>query len=134
MQQVMRILTACAPAVEVGKVPQGILRVIPIIGGRFEGEKLRGTVLNVGADRNISHPNGNAHVYARYLLKTEDGAVIQIENEGVLSEDSGGFVTTPKFAADASGSYAWLNSGVYAGTLKASESPEYSVEITVFQL
>ncbi|HJC72119.1 MAG TPA: DUF3237 domain-containing protein [Candidatus Ruthenibacterium merdavium] len=80
------------------------------------------------------HPNGNAHVYARYLLKTEDGAVIQIENEGVLSEDSGGFVTTPKFAADASGSYAWLNSGVYAGTLKASESPEYSVEITVFQL
>lgn len=26
MQQVMRILAACAPAVEVGKVPQGILR------------------------------------------------------------------------------------------------------------
>lgn len=50
MQQVMRILAACAPAVEVGKVPQGILRVIPIIGGRFEGEKLRGTVLNVGAE------------------------------------------------------------------------------------
>lgn len=134
MQQIMRISVTCAPAVEVGQVPEGILRVIPITGGRFEGEKLRGTVLNVGADWNISRPNGNAHVYARYLLKTEDGAVIQIENEWVLAKENGGFVTTPKFAADASGAYAWLNSGVYAGTLKASESADYSVEITVFQL
>lgn len=134
MKPLMRILVQCEEAITVGQIAEGVLRVIPITGGVFEADGFCGTVLNVGADWNVTRADGSAHAYARYLLKTQDGAVIQIENEGILTGQEGGFATTPKFAADANGPYAWLNTGVYAGTLKASQDPRCSVEITVFQL
>jgi hypothetical protein len=68
------------------------------------------------------------------LLKTEDGEYIAIENEGKIKFDESTRVkTTPRFQADASGKYAWLNSGCYVGTLDAGKEPG-QVEITIYRL
>ena len=68
---------------EVGTVPGGRRRIIPIEGGRFEGPGLRGTVLPGGADWQIIRPDGLSELDTRYALRTDDGALIYIQNAGV---------------------------------------------------
>ncbi len=130
---IMKLHVQCADTMEVKNDGSGYLRVIPIIGGTFEG-KLCGEVVSGGADWNTTRENGVAHVFAKYLIKTEDGEYIAIENEGKIRfEDSSVIKTSPRFQAAAEGRYAWLNSGVYVASLEAGKF-EGQVEITVYQL
>src|SRR5512142_3170627 len=69
--------------VGLGQTPQGHRRIIPILGGRFEGPALRGQVLPGGADWQILHPDGGADLDARYTLETERGGLIYVVNRGV---------------------------------------------------
>jgi hypothetical protein len=70
--------------VEIGILPSGSeRRVIPILGGTFEGPSLRGHVLPGGADWQIVHANGAAELNARYTLQTDTGALILVFNRGV---------------------------------------------------
>jgi len=68
---------------EVGAVPRGRRRIVPIEGGTFEGPALRGTVLPGGADWQIVRADGLAELDTRYTLKTEAGDVIYIQNAGI---------------------------------------------------
>jgi Protein of unknown function (DUF3237) len=69
---------------EIGILPSGKeRRVIPILGGTFEGPSLRGRVLPVGADWQIVHTDGSAELDARYTLQTDAGALISVFNRGV---------------------------------------------------
>ena len=77
---------------------------------------------------------GLAHVFAKYLLKTEDGEYIAIENEGRINFNSSGFIkTTPRFQVSSTGKYAWLNTGVYVASLDGGKE-EGQVEITIYRL
>ncbi len=66
----------------VGNVGRGDLVICPISGGRFEGEKLSGSVMNFGADWNLMYPDYLNCVDTRYLLKTDDGALISLSTIG----------------------------------------------------
>lgn len=106
-----------------GELPFGERRIVPIIGGYFEG-KLAGEVLPGGADSQWVKPDGTAVVDARYMIKTADGAIVYIHNHGlraipldVIDRISRGesvdprsyyFRTTPEFETG-SPKYAWLN-------------------------
>ena len=69
---------------EIGILPSGSeRRVIPILGGTFEGPAMRGRVLPGGADWQIVHANGSAELDARYTLQTDTGALISVFNRGV---------------------------------------------------
>ena len=69
---------------EIGIVPsRGERRVIPILGGTFEGPSIRGRVLPGGADWQIVHADGSAEVDARYTLETDKGALISVFNQGI---------------------------------------------------
>lgn len=130
---IMQLKVQCDPLLEVGYDGRGALRVIPIIGGTFDG-KLRGEVVSGGADWNTDLGDGLAHVFAKYLLKTEDGEYIAIENEGKIDFNSSGFIkTTPRFQVNSAGKYAWLNAGVYVASLDAGKE-EGQVEITIYRL
>ncbi len=59
-----------------GPVLTGERRIIPIIGGRFEGQRLRGKILPGGADWQIVTADGTTLLEARYTLRTDDGALI----------------------------------------------------------
>jgi hypothetical protein len=68
-----------APTLEVGEVEGvGKRRIIPITGGRFSGPRLKGQVLNNGADRQVVQADGLAKLDTRYTLKTDDDARIDI--------------------------------------------------------
>lgn len=78
----------CTLEVEAGPVRQlgmgrmGQRRIVPIIGGRVSGPRLNGKILPGGADwLSVSH-EGVSVLDARYSLETEDGAIIEIIDQG----------------------------------------------------
>jgi hypothetical protein len=72
-----------APPLVIGPTPHGERRMVPILGGVFEGPGLRGRILAGGADWQILRPDGVTELYARYLMETDSGAIIQVINRGL---------------------------------------------------
>jgi len=70
------------PPTELGQVARGRRRIIPILGGTFEGPNIRGKVVPGGADWQIVRADGLAELDTRYLLQTESGQLIYIQNAG----------------------------------------------------
>jgi hypothetical protein len=116
-----------APIV-VGDVPEGARRVVPITGGTFAGPRLRGTLVPGGADWQYLRQDGVMIVEAQYLLRTDDGVIIQVNNRGmrhgpeaVMRRLGAGesvdpadyyFRATPRLSAPA-GRYEWLNRRIF---------------------
>jgi hypothetical protein len=108
---------------ELGITTYGKRRIIPIMGGTFEGANIRGIILSGGADWQTLRTDGTADLDARYTLKTDDGVLIYIQNRGirhakpdVLARMAKGEKVNPseyymRTAATfevAEGKYAWL--------------------------
>ena len=124
LERLFRAVVEIAEPLSVGVTPAGERRIIPITGGRFEGEKLTGDVLPGGADWQLVRPDGTALLEARYTLRTRDGALVYVRNRGVRSGPpevlarlrrgeavvpaSYYFRTVPQFETG-SPLYAWLN-------------------------
>jgi len=68
---------------EVGATAKGLRRAIPIIGGKFEGPAIKGAIVPGGYDWQLVRTDGFIEIEARYLLKTDDGALITIVNTGL---------------------------------------------------
>jgi len=68
---------------EVGAVPGGTRRVIPILGGTFSGSGLKGKILPGGADHQLLQSDGFTQLEARYILQTEQGEMIYVTNRGM---------------------------------------------------
>jgi hypothetical protein len=66
----------------IGRTAKGIRRIVPILGGSFEGPELRGTVLNGGADWQMIYDSGYMELDARYTLETDAGGLIYVNNLG----------------------------------------------------
>jgi hypothetical protein len=67
----------------IGPTAAGLRRVIPIAGGTFEGPKLKGRVLEGGADWQILRNDGIDELHARYTLETDGGALIYVLAQGL---------------------------------------------------
>ncbi len=124
-------VTLDAPVLEVGKVAGvGNRRIIPITGGKFEGPRLKGQILNNGADWQVVQDDGVARLDTRYALKTDDGALIYIQTRGfrygpddVMADMARGSTVDPEKyyfrvyiqfeTGDAR--YAWLNRAMAVG-------------------
>lgn len=117
--------------IEVGLVAAGRRRVIPIVGGTFEGSGIRGKVLDNGADWQIVRADGFAQLDTRYALETDRGQVIYVQNAGmrhaapdVMQKLLAGevvdpslvyFRTTPTFET-AAPDLQWLTRAIFVGT------------------
>ena len=78
------LLLEVQPAINVGKTPGVDRRVGVITGGRFEGERLRGTLLPGGSDwQAVRHGDGAWMLNVRIVLKTDDGAIIGMPYTGI---------------------------------------------------
>ena len=71
------------PIVSVGRTPLGERRVIDILGGSFHGERLSGRIRPGGADWQIVRADGAVDLDARYTLETNEGALVQVRNQGL---------------------------------------------------
>ena len=69
--------------ITIGETGQGLRRVVPITGGTVQGPRLRGAILNAGADSQIIGPDGFTRLEARYVLRLDDGALVYVENCGI---------------------------------------------------
>lgn len=72
------------PAVDAGLTPRGLRRLIPIVGGRFEGPRLSGTVLPGGSDWQMVRMDGVVEVDASYAMQTASGSKFVVKNTGIL--------------------------------------------------
>jgi hypothetical protein len=119
----------------VGETVQGVQRIIPITGGTFEGPRLKGKIVPGAADWNLLRSDDVSVVSAAYFMRTDDGVIIKILNQGVNGKASPTnprpLFTSPTFEAP-KGKYAWLNQGVFVGSL--IPSPPNFVRIRIYRL
>jgi len=118
---------------------QGSTRgAVYVTGGKVEGPDIRGVVVpQSGADWPLQRPDGVLDFDARYLLRTDDGVVIYMQNRGyrwgkpevmaALSRrenvDPSAYYmrTTPRFEVP-DGRYAWMSRHVFVGV--AEKTPQ----------
>ncbi len=128
----------------VGDTGLGERRVVAITGGRVQGARLNGTILPGGSDDQRVGADGVTHIHARYVIKTDDGALIYMESQGLRvvkdpgrAQDGGGnrpsasyFVTGLRFEA-AAAEHRWLERRFFIA--KGERRPE-GVFLAVFEI
>jgi hypothetical protein len=108
----------------VGDSKRGGRRIIPILGGTFEGPGIKGEVLPVGADWQTVRGDGDTELNARYLLKTNDGYIIQVINNVLMhnpprGSNTGMYVKSViDLEAPNNSPYSHLNHAIFLGTLE----------------
>ncbi|KAK5085263.1 hypothetical protein LTR05_004544 [Lithohypha guttulata] len=115
----------------IGAGPHGDRSTVIFKGGRFEGPRLRGTILPGGGDWEIIRNHDDqqtAHLDTRYNLLTHDGATIYLQTTGTrtgkrevlekLGQDES--ITADKFKMrlhmtmeTGDSRYSWVNDGVF---------------------
>lgn len=110
--------------------------IVPILGGQFEGPRLRGRVLPGGADRQCLRPDGVKELDALYEMQTEDGTVITVHNRVIIDERAQPerYVRSTIRLQAPDGPHEWLNRRVFVGTLQSLQPARAAVRITVYEL
>lgn len=139
---ICEIRAEVAPPIRVGEVDGpggGDLNVAPITGGTVTGDRITGKVLPVGADWWVC-TGPTTRLDARYLLETDDGAVIDVVNRGyfhaeepIVEEEI--YYRSAFTFQTAHPDYRWLTEAQYIGVLRGSGGPEPdAVIIRVYRL
>ena len=131
LEFVFELRVQVGPPLDVGPIPGGRRRIVPILGGIFEGSGMKGRVLPGGADWQIVRADGLGELDTRYTLETDDGKTIYVQNAGirhaspeVTAKLMAGqpvdpslvyFRTVPKFETSAP-ELAWLMRSIFVGT------------------
>lgn len=118
----------------IGDYGFGTRVAIPILGGTFEGPRMKGTVSNLGADWAVADSKGVLFADARYNLRTDDGVDILIQLTGA-GQPAGGFLVRSTYQTGHP-DYEWLNYAITSGVLwlpGAVESSKYTL-IDVWQV
>lgn len=120
LEYVMQLKVRLGETYTVGNTQHGKRTVVPITGGTFEGPRLHGTILNGGADYQLSPSAGRNELEAIYSIQTHDGVYIHVRNRGIVvnGKDSSGKPTTyfkaaPVFEAPSDSKYSWLNDALF---------------------
>ena len=138
------LLLEVQPAINVGKTPGVDRRVGVITGGRFEGERLRGTLLPGGSDwQAVRHGDGAWMLNVRIVLKTDDDAIIGMSYPGLrhgpkevldriargeVVKSSDYYLRIAGTFETSSQKYGWLNNMLYVGVgHRLPEGPVYQI-------
>ncbi|ODT70421.1 MAG: hypothetical protein ABS75_12325 [Pelagibacterium sp. SCN 63-23] len=142
----------CTLEVEPGQVRNlgpgrlGQRRIIPIAGGRVSGPRLNGRILPGGADWLTVSQDGLSVLDARYVLEADDGAIVEIIDQGfrhgpedVMKRLVSGEAVSPESYYMRSSirlesgdpSYAFVNRMVFLGT--GAKTPK-GVQIDIYSV
>jgi len=132
--------------IKIGDAPIGRRRIIPIIGCTVTGDRLTGTILDLGADWQTVYGDASAMLDTRYAMETGDGALIDIRNFGFRhgpkavidalargeDVDAGKYYmrTSARFETG-NAEYEWLNRIITVGTGKRDPK---AVRISLFEV
>ena len=123
---------------DVGQTPRGGRSLVRNTGGTVDGPMLHGAVLPGGWDWQLHGAGGCIELHADYMLKADDGSVINVVNHAKSCPDATGkqapIVGMPMFEAPL-GRNAWLNSGAYVATITGgSDTAHPAVDIDVYKV
>ena len=126
-----------------GRTPFGDRRIAQVTGGRFEGPRLRGTVMPGGGDWILLRPDGVLQLDVRLTLRTDDEQLVYMTYRGhrhgpadVMErlgrgepvDPSSYYFRTAPFFETGSATYSWLNGIVAVGVgSRVPEGPVYDV-------
>jgi hypothetical protein len=132
---------------DLGSTPVGHRRIVPVSGGHFHGERLRGEILpHAGSDLLIARTDGAFQQDARLALQTEDGELILMTYRGVRHSSpevasriargdavapSDYYLRTAPFFETAAPKYDWLNRIV---AISVGERRPSGVSYEVFEI
>ncbi|KAI2488045.1 DUF3237 domain containing protein [Pyrenophora tritici-repentis] len=113
-----------------GPVPTGEERiVIPIVGGTFEGPRLSGKVLPLGADWRLTDVRGAIRPDARYNIQTDDGTFITVMTEGLPPGPDGRTMLRGVFETSTNGTAEWLNEVAAVGVLTRNGTASVMIDM-----
>jgi len=135
---VFQVRAELAPNVVVGDSSDGFRQAIPITGGVFEGPDIHGDILAGGADYQLQRPDGVRELQAVYMIRTSDGVLINVVNEGIvvdpeINNGEAYVMTTPHFRAPV-GKYDWLNKAVFLSKIVGGSDDPRAVHINVYRV
>ena len=131
-----------ASTTPIGKTPAGHRAIAPVVGGRFEGDRLKGTVAP-GSDWFVVQADGSLQIDVRLTLTTDDRVSIYLSYTGsmrgkgdamtrfakgeLLDEGDYNLVIHAKLECG-NEDYSWLNGLPVVGVGKQTRSgPVYSL-------
>ena len=139
------IRAAVAPSLHIGHGDGERTEFTPITGGSVRGPRLNGSVLAGGGDWSSTR-GAVCELEARYLIRADDGAVIDIVNRGFYREGADStdqfdgdlrvagagvyFRTSPVFRTDAP-AHRWLAGTVFVGLARAEGDPAEGGDIVI---
>jgi hypothetical protein len=122
------------PMVYVGGSGTDALLFFPIVGGTVRGPRLNGEIIAGGGDWASARTESVTELEARYLMRADDGAPIDIVNRGFhvassevmarlqageqVPEEEYYYRTSPIFRTDAP-AHRWLTHTVFVGMARA---------------
>ncbi len=81
---VYRLDATVGTPLDIGDLPAGRRRIVPLSGGTFTGPKISGSLVpGVSADWQIVQADGTALGDIRYVLKTDAGDLLYVQSRGV---------------------------------------------------
>lgn len=139
----MRLVAGVQRRQDIGHTSYGHRYWVPIDGGEFEGEAMRGIVLPDGLESAWMRPDGTKEFDIQMTLKTDDDALIRMRYRGLTRADAVAnqhlnqrdeipfsayyLRTVPRFET-AAPKYLWLNSIIaVAQTRKMKIGPIHKV-------
>jgi hypothetical protein len=128
---VFEVRADIGPSEHVGNGAGDVLDFTPITGGTVEGPRLRGSIVPGGGDWAVLRGKAVYELDARYLIRAEDGALVDVVNRGYwraltpealaraeagedLQDSEVYFRTSPVFRTDAP-AHRWLAETVFVG-------------------
>jgi hypothetical protein len=84
LTQIYRLEATVGQPLDVGDLPRGHRRIVPLVDGTFTGPKISGKLLpGASADWQIILPDGTALGDIRYTLQTEAGDLLYVQSRSI---------------------------------------------------
>jgi hypothetical protein len=105
--------------IPVGRTAIGERNIVPITGGAFSGPGLKGIIMGGSWDWQLIRADGCRQLKADYMLKTDDGAIVNVVNTAVScrGKTPGAVTRTHPLFEPPLGKYEWLGQTAFVGTL-----------------
>lgn len=93
----------------VENAPQGTRTIVQVVGGRFEGPRVKASVQTPAGDWITNRADGSYRLDVRLTLKTDDGAVILVTYNGIgQTTNTGASLRIAPLFETGDSRYVWL--------------------------